>query len=76
MRLLRILGIVLGILLAGGFGFCGAMGIRMSSGFNGPGGFDLPMLIGLLWIAIAVVLVWLVWIGLKKELTTLRPPEQ
>jgi len=78
MRLLRMLGILLGTLIAGGFGMCGAFGVLSSPHGFIESGFDpVSLVCGLAGLGISAVcfrIVW--WLVLKGESGNGAPPAQ
>jgi hypothetical protein len=80
MWLLRMLGIGLGMLLAAGFGICGAYSVMagVSAAIQGlAGGASLIFLFfGLLGLAIGWTLARAVWFVFKEKTDAERPPEQ
>jgi uncharacterized membrane protein YciS (DUF1049 family) len=72
------IGIVLGILLAAGFGTCGVMWLKITAGNpNGGSSSDLTMLFGMAGLAIAAVLAGGVYLlARKRSPNTDRTPEQ
>jgi hypothetical protein len=75
MRLLRMLGIVLGMLMAVGFGLCGAFGVIFSQGGVESHGFDpVSLVFGLAGLGIAAACAWAVWRTLKGKPDAGAPP--
>jgi uncharacterized YccA/Bax inhibitor family protein len=72
MRLLRMLGIVLGMLVTIGFGVCGVFGLLAP----GREGGDLARIFGLIGLGLAALFGTMVWIAIKDKPNGGQPPEQ
>jgi hypothetical protein len=74
MRLLRMLGIALGMLAAAGFGLCGVWGVAMAALHR----FDtaLFLICGLVGILLGVAIGLSMWQEMKRKRSADEPPAQ
>lgn len=78
MRLLRMLGILLGMLMAVGFGLCGAFGVFQAGrvGWTYWSDWSLFLVCGLAGLGIGWVFARAVWLALKGKPGAGAPPAQ